>query len=453
MKKALIIVSCVPLFLQLLYYCSFFAYTKISGVIDVENNFIGMIIAGSVSSTITAILGYVVKGIVFGADSLLLGRLVIKTECVDGYELGKWFFHYLNRMTIKSIKTGVQIGNSSDIYWYNKSPDSPKVQYKNIPVGWCLLYNDEYSFVVHIGYGWPTTTYNGSDNIRRTPPVITIYKPLSLFYKNNINKFVTTISDAYIEFETKLCKEFFRTNDYTKLKWRHHPVKPTSTFILTKEMISVFDGIKRFYRRGYQYHVKNDMTYGRVILTWGLPGTGKSKFIEFIINEFHLDFMYVSSANENLMYTMKNTVFIVEEFDTIITLGMQIQEKGQVNSKNAITNKNMIRDWHKFFDKCCNGNIIYLTSNNYDVLRSYNNGSLVRADRITQKMKFGPLNIDEINRLIGAHLKLNSSEINLRECDFGGKIRLVASDIVNIIKENRDVDLIKEKLVELNAVG
>ena len=104
-------------------------------------------------------------------------------------------------------------------------------------------------------------------------------------------------------------------------------------------------------------------------------------------------------------------------------------------------------EWHEALDNIRGEKvIIIMTTNNIDVLRKINHGSLIRPGRVNHIVHFSYVTRKYVNKLLQKHF--DTSETYFTD-ELPEETLLVPADIINIIKEDTEnVDAIKRKIVE-----
>jgi len=93
--------------------------------------------------------------------------------------------------------------------------------------------------------------------------------------------------------------------------------------------------------------------------------------------------------------------------------------------------------WHKVLDTITgNQVIVYMTTNNHNVISNFNHGSIIRTERVDQQEYIGNVKIGFVNELLNKHFQIDTVNLTSKEIyhDKNEVTLLTPADIINAIK-------------------
>ena len=232
-------------------------------------------------------------------------------------------------------------------------------------------------------------------------------------------------------------------------------------------MQKVVDGVKKFLDPETKKKYKNNgFEYCRKICAYGPPGTGKSKLICRIAGEYSLPLYYLNchTLSDHLSDLFDNVqcgIIVIEEMDQCISYSEDKESKEFLNNDNTVDKKNIeyknkncpsITELHAILDQILGSKVIvYMTTNNYDILEKINHGSIIRPGRVDQTIYIGTITKKYINILLQKYFKSDTKYFG-KDSELPAETNLTPADIINIIKESNDnIDIIKNSIITRNT--
>jgi hypothetical protein len=409
--------------------------------------FMGVVFASFFSSTITGILSSVLRGILFVLKYLFLDWITISNTDADSNRVYDWYMYFLNTEKKKgklyTPSIAIETAASINKMWYNPEKYD-KVQIRLLPSSWSILWYNKLPIIIYISWKTSGIKYDFRGN-SSAGVTITLYR-LRLTRKDFWKKFTEYTQTMY---NSKITK-YQRIYKWEFRGWNSPILSPmykldTGIFVLTPAMQRIVSNIKIFLdKKTREKYKKHGFDYNRKICAYGPPGTGKSKLIVRIAGEYNLPLYYYSSvSNIRCMFDkVQFGIIVIEEMDRCIsyTEDREVEEevrKGFINKGHP-----SVTEWHDVLDKILGDKIIiYMTTNNLDILQKINHGSIVRPERVDQIEYIGYMTKSDIEKLL---FKYFNRKIDI---DIPKETKLTPADIINIIKGSNDDIKVVQKLI------
>lgn len=285
--------------------------------------------------------------------------------------------------------------------------------------GWHIIMFNNIPIFVHMDY----IKYENRFNITKIINMYCIYPYFKFFDRHDIWKQLISsakkiLKNSKNDFLTKtdLVMDGYELHSYINKK----ELKNTTNFIFTNEMNILNDTVTQF--------INSNNTVLKVCI-YGPPGTGKSNMAYKLASDNNLPLYNIHNTSNPTDIILKfNTItkgiIIIDEIDKFIN-----------DKKTELDNDNNLPIIHGLLDNLQNKKklIIYFTTNNINVLRNINNGSIIRPERIHLLLKFGYVDNLFVNTMLNTIFATNQQFID----PFNVKsVKITPAKIINIVKNN-----------------
>ena len=427
--------------------------------INMNQQYVGILLFSVITSLFTGFYTTILDILKFIFKILFVSWLTIDTTNPEGCEVYDWVIFYFSKKMkdnrLFNITSTVETASSLNKIWYNPSGNNQFPQIRFVPgTSWGILI-DNGIFIINTLYGEVKT--NAYGNHKSVPKSVTIYKLFPIFYLMLGNfSWKNFIEKIKIHYEKSVMKyqRIYKNGDKWDNVW-DGPLLIDRTklndgiFIITDEMKHLLEDIKYFLSdTAKKIYKEKGIHYCKRICVYGPPGTGKSNLAIRIAGEYDFPIYYLNCQNLadeniiNLFDRVQRGIIIIEEIDKCIDELVRYDR----NNANSILKEGdpsktrggqypRLVAWHKVLDKIIGHQVIvYMTTNNIEMIKKLNHGSLVRTERVDNLVYFGYVTQTIVEDIISKYygIKFKLSEI----IDFK-QTKITPSDLVNILK-NKD---------------
>jgi hypothetical protein len=422
--------------------------------------FVSMIIVPFISGTFS----HFINIFKYFVQVLIVSYIEISNCNPDGPETYDWLTYYLsNLMKEKKLYTvtkNIETATSLNKMWYNPNKNSNFPQTRFIPGNSWSIFWDNGVYVMRTEHGDPRSNLWGQTSL--LPKKITLYRffpILNKLFAVNWQEFISRIKKKYEDDVVKYQRVY--KNGYQS--WEGPMLVnriglTDGTFILTEPMKEIVEDIRHFLTdEAKQLYKEKGLHYCKRICVYGSPGTGKSHLATRIAGEFDFPIYYLNCQNvhdtklEELFDQVQRGIIIIEEIDKCIDELVKfdsdndddfIKNVGPSKAKGGYYPR--LVAWHKVLDKIIGRQVIvYLTTNNIELLQKLNHGSLIREERIDMLRCFNLIDKNEISKIINSYYK---DDIPIPK-GFDFDVKTTPSNVINILKDrNTTPDNIYELL-------
>jgi hypothetical protein len=236
---------------------------------------------------------------------------------------------------------------------------------------------------VHNNIGKPVGTGCGPDRL----------KVLILFTEDSLEVLTGFLTQllALTEFTEEgmfTCYTWHIQHSYWRIESRVKS-RPINSVVLpnaTKQRV-IQDIDKFLSQKSRQFYTRNGIPYRRAYLFHGIPGTGKTSFVQALAGHFHRSVCYLlpshpemtdDSLRTSITSIPSNSIVVFEDIDALFT-----KDRVRKNDKSALTFSGLLNALDGIGNP--NGQIFVLTTNLRDELDS----ALIRNGRVDMHVEFG----------------------------------------------------------------
>jgi hypothetical protein len=305
--------------------------------------------------------------------------------------------------------------------------------------GYHLLIEDGTPIVIYINN---TKIINSYDSYEKSITFYSIYPFHNLSNRHFIWKQIISNAKSYYNFQKNKHININNVIDRSYIISDYHTknaILKKIDFTITSEMYKLCNHVKDFMEH------KTKTCYK--ICVHGPPGTGKSKIIYKIALDYNLKIYHINNTmlQTDIMryfHSIKKGIIVIDEIEMFIKEAASFIHKENVQYPFDIPSLHSLLDEISYKKKL----VIYFTTNNINILKNINNGSIIRPERIDLLCKFGYIGNTIVNNIINKQL-----DINAEIPEYNKKIvKFTPAKIINLIKlYNYDKDLIINKINEL----
>lgn len=448
--------------------------TNLFSYIDLNNQYTGVLLFSVVTSLFHEFYTSVFGLFFFIFKVIFISWIRVDSADPDGKDVYEWLTFYLSQKMINkrlfTTTKSIEIATSLNKIWYDTTSNNnfPQTRFILGP-SWAILYDNGLYFINTVHGDTKSDAWGRNQTIHKN---MTIYKLFPfLSFIRLIDSWDDFLKNIKIHYELNIIKyqRIYKNRDQYDTNW-DGPIlvdrlKLTDgLFVLTEPMKHLVKDIEYFLSDDARKNFKEKgLHYCKRICVYGPPGTGKSNLAVRIAGEYKLPIYYLNCQNvydehlSELFDNVQHGIIVIEEIDKCIDeLVKYKNDKEETIKNNALLDKPTTSGnyprlvaWHKVLDKIIgNQVIIYMTTNNIELLEKLNHGSIIRSDRVDNLMYFGFIDKNTISGMIS---KYYGVDIELPDCIDYDNIKTTPSDIINLIK-NQSItpDNINQSLIELS---
>lgn len=208
--------------------------------------------------------------------------------------------------------------------------------------------------------------------------------------KSTVNNIIDTIKDfLYVETETN---NFFiigsNSNGLTLKKEKIEPIDVDIELNYGKDFVKFHDNV---------IHSLTNKTHGLVLMS-GLPGTGKSSFLKYLINKLSLekDIIYVPSFLMNEMANPEFITFIRDQKNSILIL--EDAEEILIDREDG-HNSQAVSNLLNMTNGLLNDSLKIQIVATFNIDKKKIDKALLRTGRLIDEWQFGALKPEDANKL------------------------------------------------------
>jgi broad-specificity NMP kinase len=422
------------------------------GNLGTTNQYTGVLLFSVITTVFNGCFSTIIKFIVFILKTIFVSWIYIDNMDQDGKEVYEWLTLYLSTKMengrLFSTTKSVETAKSLNKIWYDSSSNSnfPQTRLVSGP-SWSILF-DKGIYFIHTSHSKSPTLGWGTSEVQKK---ITIYKLFPfLSFIGILSSWTNFIDNIKSDYEKEVCEyqRIYKSRSTYETFWEK-PILVNrlklsdGLFVLTEPMQEIVDDIKYFLspisRKTFK---EKGFSYCKRLCVYGPPGTGKSNLALRIAGEFDLPIYYLNCQNvtneglEILFDEVQRGIIIIEEIDQCIQeLVEHTNNEDDVTKNNLEKKKNTgkyprLIAWHRVLDKIIgNQVIVYVTTNNIELLRKLNHGSLIRSERIDKIVHLDYIDKNDIEKMVNKYYKQN---IKLENNNYKN---ITPADIINILKD------------------
>jgi len=431
--------------------------------LNLNNTHLSIALFSMITVLINQTYSYIMGGLSFLFSNVFVSTLNIDSANKESIDIVEWIEYYmsnkLNNNEMYSTNRRIEGASSNKKIWYDEEKSDGLIQTKLI-VGdsYSLMWEKDYMLPILIERHSDTTVTDWRGSIASIK-YINMYDFFPMFGKKRSWDQVIEKTRNKYKNDFEFCQKVYESMSYywnLKILKNKYNLK-SGIYAVTPQMNKIIEHIKYFLSPECKKHYKEkgfNNAYRMCI--HGPPGTGKSNIITRIAGEFNLPLYYLSLPLDDddlkqMINQVQRGIIVVEEIDNFIA---EINDVSQKVNKDIIKNDNnektnkcpSLSTWHYILDSLTGSQvIIYMTTNNYDLLKNLNQGSFLRPERIDFTICLDEyISTDFINEIINKYFDTQENYINITN----KLIKITPAEIVNIIKESHeDKNLIINTLI------